>query len=378
MHTGAAAELSDIIGDIYDCILNPDHWPVALASIGAYLGCVSGTLVMTDLVEQRLHAVKSWNFEPELIARLPEFSAESAAVWGSVDDLFQRDLDQPGSSMREAPETFAQTRWAREVMTPRNLVDSLHLIVLREPTRIGDIALYRSEMHGLCDDETLAKARLLAPHLRRAIAISNVLHMKRMEADNWKALADTLSAGVLLVTAGGEILDTNHTADTMLKARWPILSIGNSLSATLPQASASLRTAISAGLSAAGQAGSVGIALSGGNPDQLAMAYVVPLNSLAMATIFGDAAMAVFVTPGRLAPLRSLEEIGSQFDLTPTEVQHLRYILDGLSVAESAQATNVSHATANTHRQRIFRKFNVSRRAELVQMVGQLLPPTYI
>ena len=117
--------------------------------------------------------------------------------------------------------------------------------------------------------------------------------------------------------------------------------------------------------------------MSGGLDEHMAMAYVLPLNSLAMTTAFGDAAVAVFITPGRAVPPRSLDEIGQQFDLTPTETLHLRHIFDGLSVGESARVTAVSHATANTHRQRIFRKFNVTRRAELEQMVGQLLPPTH-
>ncbi|WP_427789128.1 helix-turn-helix transcriptional regulator [Brevundimonas diminuta] len=365
--------LSDAIGAIYDCVLNPDLWPATLAVMGNFLDCSNGTLVMTDLAQQRLRTVKSWNFEAALIERLPEFSAESAQVWSSVTDLWARDLNEPGSSMREAPEAFSRTRWATEVMQPRGLVDSLHMIVLREPSRIADIALYRERAAGLCDEQTLNRARLLTPHLRRAVAMSSILDMQKVERNNWKSLADTLSAGVFLISTTGRVADFNAAAETRIRQGGLLVERQGRLAAVRRNAATPLKAAIEQALLGQ-EAASTGVVLSG--PDEPpVMAYVLSLKRINAGPIFGEAAAAVFVTPGPQAVTDGLEAISAMVGLTLVERVHLRHILSGLSVPETARREGVSPATANTYRHRIFRKFNVTRRAELEKLFEALRSP---
>lgn len=41
--------LSDLIGLIYDCTLDPTLWPEAIRAVGDVTNCFAGMLVVTDL-----------------------------------------------------------------------------------------------------------------------------------------------------------------------------------------------------------------------------------------------------------------------------------------------------------------------------------------
>lgn len=42
-------QLSELIGMIYDCAIDPDRWPPTLAAICQSIGCGSGFILLVDL-----------------------------------------------------------------------------------------------------------------------------------------------------------------------------------------------------------------------------------------------------------------------------------------------------------------------------------------
>jgi DNA-binding CsgD family transcriptional regulator len=63
------------------------------------------------------------------------------------------------------------------------------------------------------------------------------------------------------------------------------------------------------------------------------------------------------------------------FKLTPAEARLLAQLVSGASLAEAALNLGIAEATARTHRNHVFTKTGVSRRADLIVLVGRLLPP---
>jgi DNA-binding CsgD family transcriptional regulator len=63
------------------------------------------------------------------------------------------------------------------------------------------------------------------------------------------------------------------------------------------------------------------------------------------------------------------------FRFTPAETRLLKQLMAGASLTEAAAALGVSVATVKTHRNHIFMKAGVSRRTELMALIGRLLPP---
>jgi hypothetical protein len=63
----------------------------------------------------------------------------------------------------------------QELAKPQGLIDTVQSIVLRAPGRIGVLAVNRHESVGFATDRDIAAVRLLAPHVRRAVTISDLM-----------------------------------------------------------------------------------------------------------------------------------------------------------------------------------------------------------
>jgi DNA-binding CsgD family transcriptional regulator len=80
------------------------------------------------------------------------------------------------------------------------------------------------------------------------------------------------------------------------------------------------------------------------------------------------------VTPSAASPA-DFGTVARIFSLTPAEARLLQQLVAGASLTEAASALGVTEATARTHRNHIFTKTGVSRRTDLLALVGRLVPP---
>src|SRR5262249_14426577 len=71
-------------------------------------------------------------------------------------------------------------------------IDAIGLAVLRQRVRIGQVVQSRHETAGAVADHDVAAVRLLASHIRRAIAISDVLDMQTMTVSTFEATLDLI------------------------------------------------------------------------------------------------------------------------------------------------------------------------------------------
>src|SRR5262249_22093936 len=98
---------------------------------------------------------------------------------------------------------FLRTRHYREWARPQGLADHLRVALEKSGTSIAFFGVFRDQRQGLVDDEMRQRMRLVAPHVRRAMAIGAAMGRKTAEA---AALADTLdgvSAGMFWSTRTG-------------------------------------------------------------------------------------------------------------------------------------------------------------------------------
>ena len=69
---------------------------------------------------------------------------------------------------------------------------------------------------------------------------------------------------------------------------------------------------------------------------------------------------------------RSLEQLLSAYDLTPSEMRTTRYLCDGYSVAQIATTLVLSKHTIRTHLKRSLSKTDTHSQAELIELVRGL------
>ena len=59
----AAHRLSELIGSIYDCAIDPELWPQTIGKICGELRCALGVIQLVDLERSQVRFVKTWNFD---------------------------------------------------------------------------------------------------------------------------------------------------------------------------------------------------------------------------------------------------------------------------------------------------------------------------
>jgi DNA-binding CsgD family transcriptional regulator len=245
------------------------------------------------------------------------------------------------------------------------------------PDRYAEVTLGRHKGFGLIGDREVRLLRLLAPHLRRAVIISDLIDMKSIEAEALDGTLDTLAVGILLVAEDGAILHANRAAASMLDRERPIAATLGKIRAGDLYTTDRLRSTIALAARNEGGIGAsgIGIALSGPTGD-VATAHVLPLARGDLRTrLMPRAAAAVFVASDLRLPLARLDAIAEAFGLTPAETRLLERLVRGDSIADAAAAMNVAMTTAKTHRSRLLAKTGMRRQTSLISLVHRLLPP---
>ncbi|MFE0755256.1 helix-turn-helix transcriptional regulator [Inquilinus sp. NPDC058860] len=373
-------QYSELIGSIYDCTIDPTLWPDTIATICGVTDCMAGAIRVSDLENSRLHLVQTWNYDPATLSDMSGHAAGIAAFWAAVPNLRSRPLDEPASVRRELPHDVVEnSRYNIEWARPRGIIDVLALLLLREPTRLGDFTLSRHKSSGPVTDDNLGTMRLLAPHIRRAVTIGDLMDMKTLEAQVLRATLDTVTTGVVVVGAKARILHANDAARRMIEARSPVVSLRGCLAALHPEANRELARAIAlarsdeAGIGAAG----IGVPLLRDGM-AAATAHVLPLARGDLRTrLVPQAVAAVFIVAAGTPLPADLDTVARLFGLTAAEARLLRRLTAGETIAEASAALGVSQATMRTHCQHLYAKIGVSRRSELVTLVNRLTPSAH-
>jgi hypothetical protein len=76
--------LSDLIGSIYDCALDPSRWDQTLADVSEALDCFALLLALTDLRHERLLIHKNVGVKPDQFKRLSIYLPEVNAILGGA------------------------------------------------------------------------------------------------------------------------------------------------------------------------------------------------------------------------------------------------------------------------------------------------------
>ena len=104
----------------------------------------------------------------------------------------------------------------REWAKPQGLVDFVSIFLEKAAAKSAMFGVFRHERHGVVDEATRRRMRLIAPHIRRAAMISKVVSLKQNEAASLTEAMDGLRAGVILVDGDGKILHANVAAHAIL------------------------------------------------------------------------------------------------------------------------------------------------------------------
>lgn len=370
-----AEALSSIIGDIYDCILEPAGWTDVLIRITRSVDAAYTTVALASVDDShgRFAAQSPWDAaRMQALQRdygFDDIPGLRAAVAGEIDSPVAT------LSIMSEPE-LQNTPFYREWAEPQGLREACITKFVHTRDRIGLLGCTtRADRDVISGDEQRFLA-LLSPHLRRAALIGDLLDQTRVAAHQFSETLQSLAVPIVLTGSDGYIHYANECARTMFSGPGPIRSENNALRVQNAVAERALLEAISRAAEADISLGSRGIGLpisAAGQPP--AVAYVLPLTKGTARAALRPARAAVFISTTTSASPLPEAVLTTLFDLTPTEGRVLFKIGSGMDGAATAGLMGISGNTLKTHLNRIYAKTSTARQADLVKLIADIGTP---
>jgi DNA-binding CsgD family transcriptional regulator/PAS domain-containing protein len=373
----SSQEVSRLIGSIYDCALDPSHWEQTLDELKRAFVGLTAMLHLNDLRHHRLLLHRTVGLEPyalDLIEKhTPEIHARFShelASWPS--------LDEPHLISRHLPRAYIESSpYIQECLKPHGFCDVITYFLLHTTTRLAGLAFGRHERDGVFTERELEIGRLLLPHVRRAVTISNALDVKTIKQARMTQLLDELRCAVLLTNERGTVLYANRSAERMLTDGNLIQSTRGTLRAKTPSAATELQAAIRLAAGDEAAIGKTGLAIRLSGPDMVPVfAHVLPMTGGELRTRLQPASVAAVFVGAPPDEQDGADAVAAAFGLTPAETRVLASLLVGRTLAQTATTLGVAVATAKTHLEHIFSKTGVTRQADLMLLWARLVSPT--
>lgn len=367
--------VSALIGSIYDCALAPERWDATLADIMQMLRCKNATLIMSNLIDGSGRLSKTVGIEPYWLERMPLYFEEFAS-WERHPVVRDWPLDEPQVTSRHLPaELFGRSLMVKEWGEPQGLIDSMALVLMHSPTRHAQIGLGRHKDVGLVTEREVVLGRLLAPHIRRAMVISDLIDVKTVESECAGQTLDALNVGIVMTDAKGGILHTNSAAETMMRAGGPIREKAGMLGTNLPIATQELRSAIAIADRKEAALDKAGLAVrltDNGEPPVLA--HVLPLKQGGTRPRLGPRASAAVFVGAVSGGANGAEAMSVAYRLTRMETRVLTILLAGQTLKQAGDELGIARTTARTHLDNLLAKTGASRQTELIRLAMQMAP----
>jgi DNA-binding CsgD family transcriptional regulator len=366
------SQASELIGAIYDCAIDPTLWEPTLDAVKTTFRCANATLFVLDAVTGTPRVSLTVGVEPEWEQRMMAYSPHIADLCHRVDS---EAVSVPGHIfvLRQdvTDDVLLSNRYFVEWAQPQGIDDLIQVTLLSERGRLSLLAMGRYGCDGRIGEHEIELMTLLAPHLRRAIAISDLIDLRSLRADALTATFDLMTTGVVLVNAERAVLYLNSAAREILEACGLTVNAAGRLGAIDTAQQLRIRDALGEAGERRSDGSGIPLTCASG---RLHLAYVLPIRvGSARPHLMPDAAAAIFLTSAT-SPPGDLGVVAEVFGLTPAETRLLERLLGGASLDEAAAALNVARTTTRTHLDRILGKTGTRRQAALVSLIHRLVP----
>jgi DNA-binding CsgD family transcriptional regulator len=372
-------DFQHLVGSIYDCAANPELWPGTLELIRDRFDAAYVLVGLADTL-------------PAAPAGTPQATFRSSpwdAIW--FEKLFgMLHLIPGGGSMMRAGidsswtqfseitlEDFHQSVFYNMWVKPQDLGDCLNTPFMQRRSLLGVMSIAGKASRSGFGQEERNLAEALSPHIRRAMAINDIVDKGRLALALYRKVLDNLSVAVFVVGSGRRLAFTNSAGDALLsEGSFLRLQAGMLAARRVAGANTALDDAIER---AAKGDHSIGIAGIGvplfGNDGERAAAYVLPITGNDLRGALGDGYAAVFIAKrGEQQPM-AVEILRTVFDLTQSEARVGVLVANGDAPAAIAESLGVSINTVRSHLARAFGKTDTSDQTALAALINGLLPP---
>lgn len=355
------AEVSELIGRIYDASLDPQLWHGVLGKFCEIMEAKSASIQMFDaLNNNKLRLSIDYGNDPKW-AELLHTTYIALCPIGPI--LLLAELDEAASIFNYIDEAeLVETRFYKEWCAPQDIHDMAGAILAKSQSEIGTLSVIRSRSKPNFNLAELQLLGIFAPHVRRAVTIAGLFEHQAIELAGLSSLMHKLSTAIILVDAAGRVIKLNPAAQTLLNGGDTLRIEAGRLMLTSQASSKGLNDALSS------RSNSPAIVPLTVGPHSRLTAAVVPMDPS-----YSTFAVLVHAPPATLPAMG--KPLVQTFGFTPREVAVLMPVLEGKTAAEIAEILGVSLPTVRTHLANLMEKTKTARQADLVRVVMQVMSP---
>lgn len=367
------AKLLDLIGHIYDCAIEPKKWPDTLEQIVGHVGGQAAAISLQDPLSREVRLISQWGIKPDFEKSM----MEAMPINPLISMGWFVDIDEPFTGERAlGRESYLKTRFYKEIIAPGGYYDAALTVLAKSVNRFGSLSVPTDEP---VSEMALERLREIAPHVRRAVSIADLLDARALESGMLSAAFDLLTIGIILVDDNSRIVHANAAGNRLLDERSAVRRDGDQLSCRDPRTANELAVAIqnaASGNTADFPKSGIALPISKADGSDMA-AWILPLdrglrNQFAISF---SASAAVFLRQlGDMSPFPG-ELFVKRFGISPAECRVLMMLTQGMTVREAAGTLGISEPTAKTHLQKLFQKTGTDRQADLMRLVMSALAP---
>jgi DNA-binding CsgD family transcriptional regulator/PAS domain-containing protein len=361
--------LSEVIGSIYECAIDPNRWDDTIARIVSLLSPADwdvALLVWEGVSPPTGRFVGAAGVAP--VAR-----EMYAATFAGRTPWARRLVFLPTGRVVDTDEIMPRSEHTESVFYKSFLgtwgMDLAVAVVLdrRGPERLALLLAGPSDR----DLSVLKRGlRLLAPHLQRAVRISHSLGEANLRAEAAESALDNAPMAVVTLTTDLTVVNANAKAAAMLKAGVIGIVDGRfSFTDRTGQARLSALARMTPPATAAFKVAT---------PDRRELAVLgARMSALTARTLTGSidgASMVLSIGVGGRAPLIEVDRLGAWYGLTPSEGRLAAALCAGTSLQEHALLRSVSLNAIKFLLKGVYRKTGAKTQAELVGLLKELPP----
>lgn len=369
------ASFSDLVSDVYDCVLEPSRWQQTLQHISSVTRSASSSVIVNDTFDPKAGSIFEYGADQKFLRvyferystidlRPALLQAREVGALATIEMLCKR--EQP---LAELYSDFVE---------PQGFKDLIAIQLLRSDRRIGWFSSARSGVQLRYRERERQLMKLLSPHLCQALVLSDTVDLMAFNSNRLEQTVDALSAGLFLTDRNGHIVYMNKSAENQIRTGNALRIFDRRLTATDQKANTILSRALAAKACTDAVVDSPGSAVA--LPDGYGAGYlasVLPLDGGARRELmepFG-ASSGVFVQDPLRTPRTDGEAFARLYGLTGAELKVLLTLAPGLTAKEAAASLGVRESTIKTHLQRVYEKTGMSRQSELVRLLLSHAPP---
>lgn len=362
--------LLDLVGRIYEAACEPDAWPEFLETFAEAVRGESTQVLHYDVEHHQGNLTATARLDPWFKARYDEHFG-ALDPWGAHGRHLMTTGNVVTGQMLCPDSILIKSEFYQDFMRH---VDAFHQFcgfIYKGDSAFSLISTLRPLRKGPFGDDAVQLLSALMPHLQRALQLHRKIVGLQRRADSAANALDRLPAGFLAMDQQGHLILLNQRAADILALGDGLILGRNGLITRRREETARLELLIRGALStASGQATPSGGTMLVSRPSRRRpfQVLVTPLGRAS--SVWPEHATAgIFITDPEAEHDPPEHVLQRLFGLTPAEARLARFLMEGKSLPEAAEAFHLSRNTVRTQLRSIFDKTSTKRQSELVRLL---------